>query len=161
MRQLRGTPDPDSAQACTAVENWLHAHPELRTVAVYSPLPGEVDLAAACLRRPDLRWVYPRIRGHDLTFHTGESLTPGPFGILEPSADAPEIPVEEIDAFLCPGLAFDLNGGRLGRGRGFYDRMLAKARPDALKAGVCFASQIVPDTFPESHDIPMDAVLHS
>ena len=161
MRQRPGAPDSDIVQACTVVEIWLHAHPKLRTVAVYSPLPGEVDLAAACLRRPDLRWVYPRIRGHDLTFHSGESLTPGPFGILEPAADAPEIPVHEIDAFLCPGLAFDRSGGRLGRGRGFYDRMLAKARPDALKAGICFNSQIVPDTFPESHDIPMDAVLHS
>lgn len=159
MRQLLRSPDPSSVPACAAVENWLHAHPELRTVAVYSPLPGEVDLSAVILRRPDLRWVYPKICGHDLTFHLGETRTPGPFGILEPAAGLPEVPLQEIDAFLCPGLAFDRSGGRLGRGRGFYDRLLAKSRPAALKAGVCFDFQIVPDTFSEPHDIPMDAVL--
>ena len=50
-------------------------------------------------------------------------------------------------------------GGRLGRGRGFYDRMLAKARPDALKLGICFEIQLVADTFPEPHDVRMDHVI--
>jgi 5-formyltetrahydrofolate cyclo-ligase len=141
------------------VESWLTARPGLRTVAVYSPLPGEVDLSPALIALPDRRWVYPRVTGHHLTFHSGENLTPGAFGILEPAPGSPEIPLGEIDAFLCPGLAFDWNGGRLGRGRGFYDRLLAQARPDALKIGIGFPEQLVADTFSEAHDIRMDEVL--
>ncbi len=101
--------------------------------------------------------------GDDLHFHQVENpdsqLTPGAFGVREPSSDLPIIPVDGINAFFCPGLAFDPRGGRLGRGRGFYDRILAKARPGALKIGVCFPWQIVADTFPEAHDVIMDEVL--
>ena len=108
---------------------------------------------------PEIRWVYPKVRGHELTFHSGEILTPGEFGILEAPDGSPEIPLSEIDLFLCPGLAFDLTGGRLGRGRGFYDRLLARARPDAIKLGICFPQQIVSNTFSEPHDIHMDQVV--
>jgi 5-formyltetrahydrofolate cyclo-ligase len=139
--------------------NWLSARPEIRAVAVYSALPGEVDLSTVLTRLPGLAWVFPKIIGHHLTFHAGDRLLPGAHGILEPHADSPEIPLQEIDAFICPGLAFDVHGHRLGRGRGFYDRLLAQARPDALKIGICFPFQIVPDTFAEPHDVRMDAVL--
>ena len=161
MRRSLRECDGSSAPACAALEKWLLAHPGLRTIAIYSPLPGEVDLAAVTLARPDLAWGYPKISGHHLTFHSGENLQPGPFNLLEPAADSPEIPLQQIDAFICPGLAFDKHGGRLGRGRGFYDRLLAQARPGALKVGICFPEQLVPDTFSEAHDIPMDEVIHS
>ena len=153
----RETP-PD--HACMALAQWLIAHPALRTIAIYSPLPGEVDLSILLQQRPDLHWVYPRVRGESLTFHSGGNLLPGSFGILEPAEGSPEIAVCDIDAFICPGLAFDPRGGRLGRGRGFYDRVLANARNDALKIGVCFDSQIVPDTFAEAHDVHMDVVIY-
>ncbi len=148
-----------SAPACAALEKWLRAYPALRTIAIYSPLPGEVDLSAVIRARPDLTWVYPKVSGHHLTFHSGDDHRPGAFGILEPHHESPEVPLQEIDAFICPGLAFDTSGGRLGRGRGFYDRLLAQARPGALKIGICFDFQLVPNTFPEPHDIPVDAVL--
>jgi 5-formyltetrahydrofolate cyclo-ligase len=159
MRSSLRTQDTSSREACAALANWLLAHPALRSIAVYSALPGEVDLSPILQQRPDLRWVHPKVCGSELTWHHGENLRPGAFGILEPAADSPEVAVAEIDAFLCPGLAFDPRGGRLGRGRGFYDRMLAQARPDALKIGICFTFQLVPDTFAEAHDIHMDTVL--
>jgi 5-formyltetrahydrofolate cyclo-ligase len=130
---------------------------------VFHALPGEVDLTEITLRHGGRRWAYPRIAGDDLVFHVVEDpasdLTPGTMGIFEPLADLPQVAIDEIDAFLCPGLAFDKRGGRLGRGKGFYDRMLARARPDALKIGVCFPEQLVPDAFAEAHDIAMDGVL--
>jgi len=86
-------------------------------------------------------------------------LVPGAFGILEPSPTLPVVDLAKIDVFLCPGLAFDSHGGRLGRGRGYYDRLLARARPDAYKIGVCFPHQLVPETFTEPHDIHMDLVI--
>lgn len=157
-RRLRGV-DGGSSPACAAFEKWLQNHSTLRTVAIYSPLPGEVDLSTVVRLHREILWVYPKVSGHHLTFHSGDDHRPGAFGILEPHHESPEIPVHQIDAFVCPGLAFDKHGGRLGRGRGFYDRLLAQARPDALKIGVCHGFQVVSDTFCEPHDIAMDEVI--
>lgn len=163
MRRLMCDRAADSAAIHPALDNWLADHSALQTIAVFSALPGEVDLTKTIARHPERRWVWPRVAGDDLHFHQAENpaalLATGAFGIREPSLDLPIIPVNQIDAFFCPGLAFDPRGGRLGRGRGFYDRMLAKARPDALKIGICFPWQIVADTFPETHDVHMDEVL--
>jgi 5-formyltetrahydrofolate cyclo-ligase len=159
MRRLLREQQPASDQTCAALEKWLLAHPALRTVAVYSPLPGEVELSAILLLRAETRWVYPKVSGTELTFHSGLDFVSGAFGILEPAAGSPAVALAEIDAFICPGLAFDPRGGRLGRGRGFYDRMLSHARPDALKLGICFKIQLVEDTFSESHDVRMDHVI--
>jgi len=161
MRRKLREFDGSSGPACAALEKWLQSHPTLRTIAIYSPLPGEVDLSTVVRLYPDILWVYPKVNGHHLTFHSGDDHHPGAFGILEPHHESPEIPVREIDAFLCPGLAFDKSGGRLGRGRGFYDRLLAQARPDALKIGICFPEQLVPNTFSEAHDIHMDEIIHA
>jgi 5-formyltetrahydrofolate cyclo-ligase len=161
MRQILRELDTDSRNVCTALDQWLLGRSTFHTIAVYSPLLGEVDLSASIQNRPDLDWVYPKVRGEELTFHRGKILVPGAFGILEPAEGLPEVPIEKIDVFICPGLAFDKNGGRLGRGRGFYDRVLAKSRKDALKVGVCFEKQIVANTFPENHDVPMDVVISS
>ena len=153
----------DSIALCDALDRWLAGQPGLRVIAVFSALPGEVDLAPFVARHPDRGWVYPRVTGENLTFHAVENpaaqLVPGTLGILEPSPCLTTIPLDRIDAFLCPGLAFDPDGGRLGRGRGYYDRILAAARPGAPKVGVCFSYQKVADTFAEAHDMPMDLVV--
>jgi 5-formyltetrahydrofolate cyclo-ligase len=162
MRRILLETTPDSRTVHDALERWLAKQPGLRQIAVFAALPGEVDLMAFVARHHDRIWIYPRVAGDSLTFHAvrnpAEELVPGAFGIREPSPALAEIAIDRIDAFLCPGLAFDAHGGRLGRGRGFYDRMLAAARIDALKIGVCFASQIVESTFPEPHDVRMDDV---
>lgn len=163
MRRLLREQSADSAALHPAIGRWLAAHPERQTIAVFSALPGEVDLTEIIAANPGRRWVWPRVEADDLHFHQVENpdlqLMPGAFGVREPSPGLPVIPVDGIDAFFCPGLAFDRRGGRLGRGRGFYDRMLAKAQPGALKIGLCFPWQIVTDTFSEEHDVHMDEVL--
>jgi 5-formyltetrahydrofolate cyclo-ligase len=159
---MRGTP-ADSRAVCDALDRWLGKQSGLRTIAVFSALPGEVDLSELVARHPQWCWVYPRVAGDDLGFHAvanpAVDLAPGAFGIREPSSAMAKIPLDRIDVFLCPGLAFDGHGGRLGRGRGYYDRMLAGARHGSVKVGVCFAHQIVPDTFAEPHDVRMDVVV--
>jgi 5-formyltetrahydrofolate cyclo-ligase len=163
MRRMLRVAAADPQPICEAIFHWLSSRPTLQTIAVFAALPGEVDLTELVACHPGHRWVYPRIDANDLRFHAVQNpaleLISGAFGVREPSSALPEIPIHQIDAFLCPGLAFDIRGGRLGRGRGFYDRVLADARPDAEKIGVCFHSQIVPDTFSEAHDIHMDDVL--
>lgn len=163
MRQILRDHSTDSQAICTALQHWFVGHPRTRTIAVFSPLPGEVNLSEFIHRHPEIRWCYPRVDGDFLTFHVVASpltdLKPGSFDILEPSTNIPEISPAEIDAFFCPGLAFSHSGERLGRGKGFYDRILSQARPDALKIGVCFPEQLVSQTFSESHDIQMDTVI--
>jgi 5-formyltetrahydrofolate cyclo-ligase len=163
MRHLMRENPADSARLHPVLDSWLAAHPALQTIAVFSALPGEVDLTEITVRHPERCWAWPRVDGNDLHFHQAENAAAlpvtGSFGIREPSPEMPVVPVERIDAFFCPGLAFDVHGGRLGRGRGFYDRMLSRARPDALRIGVCFPWQMVQDTFSEAHDVMMDEVL--
>ncbi len=161
-RRLLGL-NANSKPICDALDRWLATVPGVHTIAVFSPLPGEVDLSEFVRHHPEIRWAYPRVVGNDLQFHhlghPENGLDPGAFGVMEPSSTLPVVPASECDAFICPGLAFDVSGGRLGRGKGFYDRFLETSRPDAHKIGVCFPIQIVPDTFSEPHDVRMDRVI--
>jgi 5-formyltetrahydrofolate cyclo-ligase len=163
MRRVLRENSHDSLPVRRTLGDWLSPRPEIRTIAVFAALPGEPDLAELTAAHSERRWVYPRVDGDALVFHhvtqPATELVPGAFGILEPSPTLAIAPLQEIDAFICPGLAFDHSGGRLGRGRGFYDRMLAASRADALKIGVCFSCQIVPDTHSEPHDILMNKVI--
>lgn len=106
---------------------------------------------------PDRRWVLPRVDGETMRFHFADParLAAGTFGIQEPAEDAPVCPTGEIDLFLCPGMAFSIKGVRLGRGKGYYDRALAGATPEATKVGVCFSEQFMAELPSEPHDLPM------
>lgn len=91
-------------------------------------------------------------------------LVPGMWGILEPPRQRwgemdKEIAAEQLDCIMVPGVAFDRNGGRLGNGAGYYDRLLKSVRVDAVLIGVCFESQLVEQVALERHDVPMDVVI--
>jgi 5-formyltetrahydrofolate cyclo-ligase len=81
------------------------------------------------------------------------------FGIGEPSKEkSAEWDAEKVDLIVVPGVAFDRKGNRMGRGRGFYDRLL-KSTPNALKVGVCYDFQML-DCIPvEEFDVPMDRII--
>ena len=152
----------DSEAVVREIAAYLDGHPHLRTVALFSPLKGEVDVTPI-MARGDRVWVFPKVSGNTLTLHrvtdAARDLVPGAFGIREPRDGAPVLEAAEVDLFLCPGLGFDTHGGRIGRGKGFYDGLLAKARPDALRIGVCFGHQLVDGVVMEDHDIRMDGVI--
>ncbi len=152
----------DSVAVVEKLLKELEQYPATRIVSAYMALPGEVDLRG--LFGPiDKEWVFPRVRGEDLNFYRVRNLDlemqVGAFGIMEPRDGLEEVRIEDVDVFLCPGLGFDRKGGRLGRGRGFYDRMLKQAKSDAVKIGVCFPFQIVDDIVMEEHDVRMDGVV--
>jgi 5-formyltetrahydrofolate cyclo-ligase len=86
-------------------------------------------------------------------------LEPGAFGIEEPCLDgrAPVEP-EEVDCFVVPGVAFDESGRRCGRGRGFYDRLLARRSSGALTVGLAFECQMEPAVPAEKHDVALDFI---
>lgn len=79
------------------------------------------------------------------------------FGIGEPTGEE-YTDLESVDAIIVPGVAFDKEGHRMGRGRGFYDRLL-KSTPNAYKIGVCFDFQMVESVPVEPHDVMMDRVV--
>lgn len=79
------------------------------------------------------------------------------FGVREPEAGCPAVPLNQLDLVLVPGVAFDLAGRRLGRGKGFYDRLLAKVH--GHKCGVVFEKQLVPELPEEPHDVRVDSIL--
>ncbi|MDD4169899.1 MAG: 5-formyltetrahydrofolate cyclo-ligase [Desulfotomaculaceae bacterium] len=85
-----------------------------------------------------------------------DDLQPGTYGILEPRPDCLR-PIEpsEIDLVIVPGVAFDLCGNRLGYGGGYYDRFLSQTRPDTLFIAPAFELQVLPQVFPDEHDIPV------
>lgn len=84
-------------------------------------------------------------------------LVSGRFGIREPAATCIEMPVADFDLVLVPGVAFDSCGHRLGRGKGFYDRLLANF--EGTKAGIAFDEQIVEAIPTEQQDVRMDFIL--
>lgn len=154
--------DADSGVVVEKLVQELERLPNTRIVAAYMAMPGEVDLREL-FGRIDKQWVFPRVRGEDLKFYRVKNVETemrvGAFGILEPKDELEEVRADAVDVFLCPGLGFDRKGGRLGRGRGFYDRMLKQAKTEAVKIGVCFPFQIVDHILTEDHDVRMDVVV--
>jgi 5-formyltetrahydrofolate cyclo-ligase len=86
-------------------------------------------------------------------------LRPGALGIPEPRPGAPEVAPGEVDWVLVPGLAFDPRGYRLGRGAGYYDRLLPTLRPDAPRWSLCLDCQWVDELPVEPHDAVLDGVV--
>ena len=86
-----------------------------------------------------------------------KDLLVGRFGIREPETSCGEIELNRLDFTLVPGVAFDLQGRRLGRGKGFYDRMLAAVR--GTTCGVAFDEQIVEEVPVEPHDTRVNCIL--
>lgn len=136
-----------------------------RTLTLYAALNTEVDPLPIGLRLASLgrRIAWPRVpaSGRILEFATCEltALVRGPLGALEPPRDARPVPLDEIDAVIMPGVAFSLDGLRLGRGGGYYDATLKHVPPRALRVGLGFDVQVVPSLPREPHDVPLDLVL--
>jgi len=142
-------PGPGLALALARLPGW----PEL-TVSAYVAVRGELGV----LPLPGVRLVLPRVTAGGLVLHeAGGSLRPGQLGIPEPGPDAPVVDPAEVDVFLVPGLAFDRHGGRLGHGKGHYDRLLPRVR--GRRVGVCWADQVVDRVPVDPWDVPMDGLV--
>lgn len=107
-----------------------------------------------------LTWVYPRMDGERLNW-----IQPGPngfdkgsFGVEEPQLKGAQfVKLEQLNGILIPGVAFDKCGGRLGRGRGFFDKALANF--EGLKIGIAWDIQVIEKVPNDVHDINMDFVV--
>lgn len=136
-----------------------------RSVLFYVPAAEEPDLwplVDQALAQDKVVTLprYAPAAGHYLASrirHGWSDLAPGQFGILEPTADCLIFDLKQLDLALVPGVGFSLDGGRLGRGKGYYDRLLAEVT--GCKCGVAFDCQVTA-AFPlEPHDIRVNCLV--
>jgi 5-formyltetrahydrofolate cyclo-ligase len=175
LLQRRQRRDPETIAAMSAaLLGHLLRHPlwqQARGVAAFVGVRGEPDtwgLLAATLAERKRLWL-PRMESGEIAFVPVldlRELAPAPFHLLEPRARAGQTTTRTpnaaagIDLVLVPGLGFSRDGGRLGFGKGHYDRALAPVRDLAapLRVGVCFSDDLDPaeGKVPrEGHDIQM------
>ena len=139
--------------------------PQWQTVLFFVPIVGEPNLlpalkAALASKKavilPSYQVETSRYQGRQIT-DIERDLETGQFGIAEPSPGCPVFDLKRLDLVLVPGIGFTLDGGRLGRGKGFYDRLLSEV--SGLKCGVGFDCQFV-DALPlEPHDVRLNCIL--
>ncbi|MGE3311293.1 MAG: 5-formyltetrahydrofolate cyclo-ligase [Limisphaerales bacterium] len=154
----------DSSRICGTIEAeaaWSRAS----SVLGFVPMAREPDLlpllrsAASAGRRVCVPRWNPTLQAYEAAeLPSAEGLVPGAHGVLEPAAMFPAHPLERLDLVLVPGLAFDRHGSRLGRGRGFYDRLLRQAS-SASRWGVAFDPQIVDSVPSEPHDVKVHILV--
>lgn len=135
-----------------------------RTILLYHSMAGEV-VTHGLVRRLHAEGrtvLLPRVVDGErmvLVRYTGDACLRqvGDFHVLEPVGE-PFTDYAAIDVAVVPGIAFTADGKRMGRGRGYYDRMLA-LMPQVWKVGLCFPFQLLDDIPVSPHDIMMDEVV--
>ncbi|MDE7115192.1 MAG: 5-formyltetrahydrofolate cyclo-ligase [Muribaculaceae bacterium] len=128
-------------------------------ILMYHSLPDELSTRAFLTKWSNRKRFYlPRVNGVNLEIlpYDETRLELGAFHIEEPTGNDVVNP-DDIDLIIVPGVAYDNRGNRIGRGKGFYDRLLRSMR--ATKIGVGYEFQIVSEIQAESHDVKMDMVI--
>lgn len=155
---------------------WYQAATRLALFSAIRNEPGLDEVFEDSIGR-GARAAYPRVQGQGLRFAyvtTLDDLIPGAFGVREPRGGE-AVAVAELDLVLTPGLVFDVTGGRLGYGKGFYDRAFElgeaalaqdgdapRQQRGPLRVGVCWDQQVLPpDRRVPTHagDAPLDALV--
>ena len=135
-----------------------------RGVVVYASIHKEVDteeIVRASLESGK-KVAFPAVVHHGLVFREVadlSSLKKGTFGIMEPCSTHRHFELEEADVFVVPGVAFDLQGHRIGYGKGYYDRALHRLEGQGKLVGFCYDFQLVDRLPGEPHDVRMDLIL--
>ena len=153
-----------SAQIRSLIQSqaaWLNAG----TILLFAPLSDEPDLwplmaAALAAKKRVMLPRFDSLTGYYVAAELRDiehDIQTGMFGIREPTTACPEVLLNRLDLVLVPGVAFDVRGGRLGRGKGFYDRLLAGVR--GMKSGVAFDEQIVDAVPVGPQDIRLNSIL--
>jgi len=168
---LRDALDPDfRAMASRAIAESLAAQPSFtaaRVVLVTLPFRSEWDtrpLARAALASGKTV-VAPRVNGTTrmLELHAISDIdahvTPGYRGIPEPLSTLPRVEAATIDWVLVPGVAFSIDGRRLGYGGGYYDRLMSMLAPSAARVAGAFDTQIAERIPSAAHDLFVDLIV--
>lgn len=128
-------------------------------ILMYHSLPDELSTHEFLDKwKTRKRFFLPRVNGVNLDIlpYDESRLELGAFHIEEPTGQDTVSP-DEIELVVVPAVAYDRKGNRLGRGKGFYDRLLAETR--ASKIGVAYEFQMLDEIPAEPHDVRMDMVI--
>lgn len=173
VAHARRRDQPDKDQLSRKIVDTALSLPEIqaaRTLLFYVDVRDEVRTQHALPQAlcSDRRVIVPWCNdsGELELFHLEElsELETGRYGILEPRPELrmrPKkcLPPGELDAVLVPGVAFDRTGGRLGHGKGYYDRLLTRVRPDCSLIGLAFECQVFEAIPMSEHDVRMNFVV--
>lgn len=147
-------------RAARKVAGFVSTRSEISTEKLLDELrKRDVDVV---LPRVSTGLIPPRLRFHRVSQRS--ELVFGIFGLLEPGPDCPELPAQDIDVFMVPGLVFDKRGARIGYGGGYYDELAAfvRAHPESTTArfiGYAFDFQVA-ETCPSGEwDVPLDTIV--
>ncbi|KAB2648407.1 MAG: 5-formyltetrahydrofolate cyclo-ligase [Verrucomicrobia bacterium] len=166
--QVAGLSSEYRAAAAAQVVVSLSSRPEwarASSVLLFAPLPDELDvwplvelalMAGKTVALPAFASASNGYVPRRIVDATAD-LIAGKFGVREPAEACVAVPLNQLDLVLVPGIAFDARGGRLGRGKGFYDRLLAGAR--GTKCGVAFDEQLVHAVPVGRLDIRLNCIL--
>lgn len=155
--------EAEAEQVMKALRRLIDEH-QAEVVALFSPLPDEINIFPL-VASLDSRVVLPRITASspeeslmEFYDYSAEEICDGAFGIREPQGER-AVRADEIDLIIVPGVAFTRSGKRLGRGRGYYDRYLAREGFRAFCIGVCHSCQLRESLPTEEFDIKMDMII--
>lgn len=165
---LRQIPAQARATASESARATLKAQPlwtRAQSILLFAPMPGELDVwpllaeVLATGRQVLLPRFVAATRSYEACFirNPAVDLHVGHFGIREPCSTCARAEVSRVDLILVPGVAFDLQGHRLGRGKGYYDLLLGTIR--GTTCGVAFEEQIADEIPVEPHDVRLDYLL--
>ncbi len=166
----RAQPDKDAlSRVICARFAGLPEYAAAATVMAYVGFGDEVRTRAfLCAAMAEgKRVVVPYCQGGELALFALEALdelAPGTLGIPEPKTELRSLPGRRmapgaLDLVMVPGVAFDRRGGRVGHGKGYYDRLLARLRPETLAAAVAFECQVFAEVPMGPHDVPMHRLI--
>lgn len=131
-----------------------------KTIMVYWSMNDEVYTHDFILKYYQTKKIIlPKVVGNDLELKqfTGiENMVLGDYGIAEPSGETFS-ELSALDIIIVPGVAFDRNLNRLGRGKAYYDKLLKNTK--AIKVGICFDFQLIDKVPVDEHDIKMEMVI--
>jgi 5-formyltetrahydrofolate cyclo-ligase len=152
----------ESIELCTRLETQLQS---AHTILFFAPMLDELDVWLLLQKFLEIKKVCALPFFDPATQHYSArrvcdleaDVVAGKFGIREPNSNCEEIALDKFDLVLVPGLSFDASGNRLGRGKGFYDRILSKA--SGVKCGVAYDFQLVENIPVELHDAKIDFIV--
>ncbi len=126
-------------------------------ILLYHSLPDELNTHNMINKWSASKSIFlPRINNYNLEILHANNTQLGAFNIQEPVGST-TVPLSTIDIAIIPGIAFDINGIRLGRGKGYYDRLLCQNK--VIKIGICYDFQLYNELPSAPHDIPMDIII--
>jgi 5-formyltetrahydrofolate cyclo-ligase len=166
--RLKALPPAQRTEGSARARQLLAVQPlwqQAESILFYAPMPEELDLwplliqtlasgrvaALPCFVKEANRYIACRVRNLKLDLKKGQ------LGIREPADHCTGSVLNRLDLILVPGVAFDLHGRRLGRGKGFYDQLLADLR--GVTCGVAFDEQLVDEVPVAPHDVSLNRIL--